>query len=614
MRQRLTFVSLFAVLLLLLVLDYGVFNFSRRIDLSAGDVMLKWHAHTRVASDNVLIIDIDQKSLEEMNEVAGKWPWPRSIHAELIDYLAAQQPKAIVFDMMFNEPDTFGTESDDLFRQTAAQYNNLYFAHTLLADGNRTRLAELPKSVGLIATAKAKADASATLMLPAVLDRSSWRGGLINFSDDADGIGRQYLIHETIDGWLIPSLPQRLALDFQWPAVQQDKIRLNWQHQRLHISYSSLYLDANSATPKRSPTEFRGKTLIIGTAAPGLQDFRPTPLSQTYPGVEILATAIDNLQHNDWLRDPPRQPFALLAAILSALLMLGFSKGKNTLWLAAALLSISVITIAIAWLGLKKYWFLPLAAPLAWAWIYFWLAALLSYLSEKASREQAVAMFSRFLDSRVVGELIARGEIDLNKKAEARELTVLFSDIRGFTTLSENHPPEFMVELLNRYFSMQVAIIFKHGGTLDKFIGDAIMAFWGAPAHDEQHANHAVAAALEMAQAVESFRAQLHEVQVEFEVGIGLHTGKAVVGFIGSESRLDYTVIGDTVNLASRIEGLTKGVARVLISENCRAACLQTDTPFEFIDHGTYSVKGREQAVELFEPKYRANSQNSQSH
>nr|WP_265584019.1 adenylate/guanylate cyclase domain-containing protein [Chitinimonas koreensis] len=208
-------------------------------------------------------------------------------------------------------------------------------------------------------------------------------------------------------------------------------------------------------------------------------------------------------------------------------------------------------------------------------------------------------MFQRFLDPRVVGDLVARGEIDTGAIAESREITVLFSDIRGFTTLSETRSPEAIVSLLNRYFSTQVEIIFRHGGTLDKFIGDAIMAFWGAPVHDPDHARHAVAAAIEMSQALVRFKAELTDLGQDFDIGIGLNSGPAVVGFVGSNDRLDYTAIGDTVNLASRIEGQTKGVARVLVAESTRLAAGEA---FAYRDCGLHHVKGREQEVRLFEP------------
>jgi adenylate cyclase len=154
--------------------------------------------------------------------------------------------------------------------------------------------------------------------------------------------------------------------------------------------------------------------------------------------------------------------------------------------------------------------------------------------------------------------------------------------------------------MLNDYFSMQVGVIFKHGGALDKFIGDAIMAFWGAPLDDEKHAEHAIDAAIEMYERVCEFKLKMGETGLAFDVGIGLHSGPAVVGLIGSEQRREYTAIGDTVNLASRIEGLTRGVAPVLVSEDTMNQC---PNAFDFIDHGSYPVKGRLQDVRLFEPR-----------
>jgi adenylate cyclase len=234
------------------------------------------------------------------------------------------------------------------------------------------------------------------------------------------------------------------------------------------------------------------------------------------------------------------------------------------------------------------------------AWGCYFACALAEYLRERRSREQAVQLFSRFVNPHVVKELIAHG--GLNRAGESRQVSVLFSDIRGFTTLSERHTPQEVVALLNRYFSLQVEVIFRHGGSLDKFIGDAIMAFWGAPLDDPQHACHAVAAALEMAEVLQRFKRELGPQGAEFDVGIGIHSGPAVVGLIGSEQRREYTAIGDTVNLASRIEGLTKGVSRILVSKETRALC---GDAFDFRSFGSYKVKGREQEVELFAPQAR---------
>ncbi|WP_027469595.1 CHASE2 domain-containing protein [Deefgea rivuli] len=599
MLRKLSYASLLAVIAALIGLDFGWLNFGQIIDQRFGDILQRQHAKSRPASKDVVIIDIDQKSLEDMIDEAGSWPWPRSVHGEMIQYIAQQKPQAIVFDVLFNERDTFKPEQDEALREAVSQVNNVYFPYLHLKDGNATQLKELPKQLGILPQANANNDARSILLLPWVIQQEKWQGGIINFDSDHDGIGRQYIVHSNVDGWQIPSLPARLARDFNWPKPTSDSIRLNWQTGRSHISFSDLYFAANSEHSNRPANEFTNKIVLIGTAAPGLQDLRPTSMGQLYPGVEILATAIDNLKHGDWLRESPRAYYVVLALVLCGLLAWGFSASLNTMTLAASMAGATLLAALIMWFGLKHNYFLPLASAIIWAWVYFWVSALVSYLAEKATREHAISMFSRFLDSRVVGELIASGEIDLNKQAEAREITVLFSDIRGFTTLSETHEPAYIVQLLNQYFTLQVDIIFKHGGTLDKFIGDAIMAFWGAPANDPEHARHAVEAALEMSQALEKFKRELKGLNADFDVGIGLHTGSAVVGFIGSASRMDYTVIGDTVNLSSRIEGLTKDKARILVSDTTREACA---AHFDFIAHGSHAVKGREQAVLLFEP------------
>ncbi|MEN9658112.1 MAG: hypothetical protein RL571_1577 [Pseudomonadota bacterium] len=600
MLQRFSYLSIFVLLSSLLLLDYGWLNFSAVIDDRSGDWVLEKNASRRSASPDIVIIDIDQKSLETMNEVAGSWPWPRAIHAELLSAIATHQPKAIVFDVLFNEPDTFRADSDQLFRDTVLQLHNLYLPSTLLVDGIGARLADLPAIYGLQKTQNAKPDARAPLLLPLVLPPETWRGGLINFKKDPDGIGRHYWVFAETQGWRIPSMPARLAADFNWPQPQGSDIRINWSQAHKHISYSDLYFDFNREKPQRPAHELNNKIVIIGTAAPGLQDLRPTPLSANFPGVEILATAIDNLQKGDWLQTPARGYFAPLGLALMAMLFFGFQRKINTLYLGGALLLITLAGLGVFWLGLNRNQYWPIAAATAWAWVYYWLAALFAYLAEKAQREQAINLFGRFLDQRVVKQLVSQGEIHSSQQAESRELTILFSDIRGFTTLSETRTPEYIVDLLNRYFSQQVEIIFRHGGTLDKFIGDAIMAFWGAPMNDSEHAKHAVAAAIEMSAALVKFKTELTDLGADFDIGIGLHTGPAVVGFIGSDARLDYTIIGDSVNLASRIEGLTKGISRVLVSDATRLAC---NEHFLFVPHGSFHVKGREQEVELFEPR-----------
>jgi len=238
---------------------------------------------------------------------------------------------------------------------------------------------------------------------------------------------------------------------------------------------------------------------------------------------------------------------------------------------------------------------------LLFAWLDLVPAAGRAYWHERRNRQRVTQLFSRFLDPRVVKGLVEKGETDAALSGQKREITVLFSDIQGFTSLSERKSAPEIVDLLNRYFSLQVEVIFRHEGTLDKYIGDAIMAFWGAPTDQPDHACRALACAREMEQTLKRFKQDIGADGEQFDIGIGLHSGEAVVGFIGSpERRQDYTVIGDTVNTASRIEGATRGRGRILVSAAVRAACDQ----YTFTDHGAVKLKGKEEPVHLFEPKW----------
>lgn len=583
-----------------------------RIDSRLGDELVAAHAASRPAPDDIVFVTIDQKSLEDATlvEAAGSWPWPRAIHAELIHNLEALGPRAIAFDILFNEKDTFRPESDALLRDAAGAYGNLFFPSLLLSDGLKAPLAALPASFGATRLPGARADARATLLVPGILAAPNWRGGLINFEKDRDGMGRHVRLHADVDGWRLPSMSAQVAQFAGASLPAQERLRLNWYRGLpRQISYADLFNDLSREHPRLAPS-LRDRIVIIGATAPGLYDLRPTPLGSLTPGTEILTTAIANLRHGDWLRDAPtRWPLTLL---LIASLALAAWKRASALRSGAALLLATGAVLGGSYLLLSARWYAPAGAALLLAWLAWLLFSAEAYWRERQERQAAVTLFSRFLDPRVVEDLVKSGELSSGRKPEAREITILFSDIRGFTTLSETRTPEAVVELLNRYFSQQVEVVFRHGGTLDKFIGDAIMAFWNAPTDHPLHAAHAVQAALGMAEALDRFRAELAQTDrslEHFDIGIGVHTGPAVVGFLGSDDRLDYTAIGDTVNLGSRIEGATKGVARVLVSKATRDAC-EREAPgrFIFIDHGEFHVKGRDQGVQLFEPRQNADA------
>ena len=580
------------------------------LDDHAGDLMLAQHAGSRTPPQDIVLLAIDQKSLEDetLKKEAGSWPWPRAIHGELIANLQSFKPQAIIFDVLFNEADIFRPDSDTFFRDTARQYDNLFFPSLLLVDGLGAPLASLPGSWGIAKTDQADAGARAPLLVPTVLDRKNWQGGLINFEQDSDGTGRHARLFTEISGWHLPTLTASVARRSGATLPEAERVRLHWYDKSIRvISYADLFNDLALEKPVIAP-ELKGSIVLIGATAPGLNDFRPTPLGLT-PGSLVLTTGIANLRANDWLRELPlRWPLVL---VLTCALTFAFFRRVHLLTAGSGL---GLVTLALTgtsyWL-LDSNMYLPVGAALALAWLAYGLFAAEAYWRERRDRMDTVALFGRFLDPRVVSELVKTGELSRETEPLARDITVLFSDIRGFTSLSETRTPQAVVELLNRHFQQHVRVIFHHGGTLDKFIGDAIMAFWNAPTETPGHAVHAVQAAIEMSKVMDSFKHQLMQDPAtatdSFDIGIGLHTGPAVVGFLGSDDRLDYTAIGDTVNLASRIEGCTKGVARVLISEATRDACeIEAPGRFEFISHGRFEVKGRDQGVQLFEPRMRA--------
>ena len=605
-RQR--FLAILAgAVLLLSVVEMRWARLTEALSNQVADAFVRHHALGRQADPDVVIVDIDEKSLAGMLEYAGRWPWPRSVHGELVSGIAAQKPLAIAFDILFGEPDYFNPEHDQAFNETVRPMRNVYFPtarHDPRGDVFGLPLTEVGQALGAVRGPRARPDARVDIVRPMALIPENWRLGLINFLQDADGVGRRYGVHSDASGWLLPSLPARVAADAGWPMPDTSEILIGWRGGALahpHVSYVDLYRDFNSRKRSRPADEFRGKVVIIGSTATGLHDIRMTPVSNAHPGVEILASAFDSFKNRGWMRPAPAWAGPALVLALLGLLLLAFSRKTHALRTGALLAGATALLLLASYALLSYRVWMPVLTPVLFGWVFFVGAALRDVLDERRSREAAVREFSRFVNPHVVREVIAQG--GLSRQGESREVTLLFSDIRGFTTLSETRSPQEVVSLLNRYFTKQVAVIFRHEGTLDKFIGDAIMAVWGAPVDDPQHALHAVEAALDMADALMAFRQELGEAGRDFDVGIGVHSGPAVVGLIGSDARREYTAIGDTVNLASRIEGLTKGVARILVSEETRARC---GDAFDFVDRGSFAVKGRAQEVRLFEPRRRA--------
>lgn len=604
-------------MLMLVLLEFGWLHGLQPMEHRLLDTFVRWQAHRPDADRDIVIINIDERSLAAFAPSVGRWPWPRSLHAELIEALEKQHPRAIVFDVLFSDPDLVRKAEDEYFADVIRETDNTYFPMLRLIDGNVADglpLEKFGRQLGIDPGPAAKPDAKVSLVLPLPVMLESARLGTHNALTDADEVVRRYYVAMDVQGWRIPSLPARVAKGLGFQVPPDDTITLHWRGPAFsfqYVSYSDIYLDAQRKHPLRPTDEFRNKIIVIGSTATGLHDVRATPVGSFYPGVEILATAIDNLKRGDSMRPVSPTLAPVISAVLVLALTLLFARYRQPLFIGLALVVTTLLLLTGSYRALDFRWLLPVLSPLVFAWVHYVVLALQEYLMERRSRLQTVATFGRFLDPRVVDQLVSRGETTNSLSGHSREISVLFSDIRGFTTLSEANTPEAVVDLLNRYFTLQAGAIFDQAGTLDKYIGDAIMAFWGAPAEQPDHALRAVAAALAMSDLLNAFKRDADSILAkELEIGIGIHSGKAVVGFIGANSRQDYTAIGDTVNLASRIEGQTKGVSRILVSEDTKKLCEEqagvAGCPYEFISHGSFHVKGRVQEVQLFEPRIKS--------
>ncbi len=601
-------------LLVLFAAEILYFKFFISHEHRLSDFFISQQSHQLRPDADIVIIDIDEKSLSMMAETAGRWPWPRSTHAELLQGLLQQQPKAIVFDILFSDPDLNHPEGDQYFADVIKDTKNVYFPMLLLDDSDSDTgipLAQYGVDLGILAGPKANQDATVSMVLPLEPLLATRKLGTHNITTDKkDGVVRFYPVFTDKQGWQIPSLPAKVALGLGVSVPQVPNIRINWTNHAAnytHVSFADIFEDLQRKTPLRGALEFNNKILIIGSTATGLHDVRTTPVAAFHPGVEILANAIDNLKNNHPLKQAPNLIVIVLGFALISALVYGLSRYQYLLRVGAGLMLVTCLLFVLSYVLISQNYLIELLTPILFAWALYLMVAVTEYLNERKTKELAVATFSRFLDPRVVQSLINKGATMASMSGQSREISVLFSDIRGFTTLSEKSSPEEVVALLNDYFSLQARAVFETGGTLDKYIGDAIMAFWGAPTEMPDHALRAVETALVMSEKLNDFRAACAAKGLllgsTLDVGIGVHSGSAVVGFIGSETKLDYTAIGDTVNLASRIEGLTKGVARVLVSIETRDMCLKSaKCPYEFVEKGCFQVKGREQLVNLYEP------------
>lgn len=362
------------------------------------------------------------------------------------------------------------------------------------------------------------------------------------------------------------------------------------------------YISASDVLHDRIPlTDIQNKIVLVGTSAPGLMDMRSTPVGEVYPGVEVHANMISGILSQNIKQNPSyvlgaNVLLVLLVGVALSILLPILSPIRGTLLSAGVLLLAVVVNGALWEYGNIA---LPMAGGMLMILTLFALNMTFGYFVESRTKRQITGLFGQYVPSELVDEMSKNPE-QVSMEGESREMTVLFSDVRGFTTISEGLDPKELSLLMNEFLTPLSRVIYSHRGTIDKYMGDCIMAFWGAPLPDTRHAYHAVLSGLEMQRTLSSLQPHFKERGwPQINIGVGINTGRVSVGNMGSEVRVAYTVMGDAVNLASRLEGITKEYgAGVLVGESTKEAVPE----FVYRELDLVRVKGKDKPVAIFEP------------
>ena len=534
-------------------------------------------------SDQIVIVTADEESIKAI----GRWPWPRSVHAKLIDNLTAAGAKAIVFDILFSEPDKEHPGSDKALADAARRSGKVVFCG----------MYEMEHGIPV------------NPIMPIAMLGDCARTGFSNIWPELDGVSRRAALMMSFEDKMVPSLSlQGLSLYLgKTPKeiMASHRIPLSETVNEIPLNYaggfeSFKYISFNKALTGEVPAgDISGKIVLVGGTAAALFDFKAVPFAPTYPGVEVHATAMSNLLKNDFLTDCPWW------VTLFLILLFAFCAG----WALAGLPPLyGALCCFVMFAGYytasyqlfaKAHYNLEVVAPLLSLALSYGSVVLYRFMTEEKEKRKIKSTMGHYINRQLLEKVLADPGL-LKLGGERKNLSVLFSDIRGFTTISESMRPEDVVPLLNEYLSRMVEVVFRHDGTLDKFIGDAVMAFWGAPVPDDQHPRKAVMCAIEMIEELKVLQEKWRrEGKPVIEIGIGVNTGDMVVGNMGSSQKMEYTVIGDNVNLGSRLEGLNQEYhTQIIVSE---ATFLAVQDMVEARPFGSVKVKGKTNEVTIYQ-------------
>jgi adenylate cyclase len=625
-------------------------------ELKLYDLRVRVTASPGITNPDIVLVEINDTTLRDFSPAFGRWPWPRVAYTLLFDFLARGQARVIAFDVGLSEPDIHstiisgqkweGADSDAALAASVKAAGNVIVLGDVAYAG-----AELDGAAGEQSIAPAEwrdpgfrlgtAIEARPMLLPpyqALTDAAAGVGH--NFLPlDRDGPARRMPPFVRIGERAVPSLGIAAALaaggirpvdvafedggirvrDRKMPLVAervQDLYGASTSHDQLsmlivyrglhpypryearHLMKSEDDLQAGR-TPEIDPALFKDKIVFVGTSASGAFDVFATPFGEgRLPGIQLHASMADSLLSNRFMRVAP-DGTRVAAVVIGALAV-----GLMATFLPFSLGALGTAAAAGGWTWFAVYAFgnglwVNLSQPLVAAALGLFGGVTYRYFVEDREKRKVSRLFGRYVSKDVYDQLLAhpdRAELG----GARREMSVLFSDIRGFTTVTEKGQPEDLVAQLNEYFSRMVDVVFRHKGTVDKFVGDMVMALFGAPLDDDAHAEHAVAAAVDMVRELgELNKKWAAEGRAQLDIGVGVNSGEMIAGNIGSSSIMSYTVIGDNVNLGSRLESANKDYkTRIIISDATRARLTGT---YDLRPLGDVIVKGKTRPVAIFE-------------
>ncbi len=624
--------------------------FISSLDNMSYDMQLRARLLTHVVSSHspVVIIDIDDKSLK----AEGRWPWSRSKLGSLIDRLREEGVVVIAIDMMFPEKEEniadvmldtltkkqlLAPELQLIFKQIKPQFDkDIAFANSLSTGDvvlgitftpQTETLGVLPPPILKLTTPAEKQldfiTSIGTIGNIPLLQEAAKNAGFINAFPDVDGIIRRVplliryqdnlypmLAVEAVRVYLLSHInlitaPYKNSLKLEGVQIGNQIIPTDAKGQAIipfrGKSFSFPYFSASDVLAKKIPPgALQGKIAFIGTSAAGLGDLRATAVQNVFPGIEIQATVADGILENNFSYKPAWAQgaeiiFILIIGTILAFLLPNF--GPQVLSILIFLIP-TILVFATSLLWEKTGLIISVLIPFLLSIALTMTNMVYGYLFETRRRKQLKTMFDQYVPARHIDEML-KSSGDYGLYGEDREMTVLFADIRNFTTISEPLSASQLKEMLNQFLTPMTETIFKHQGTIDKYVGDLIMAFWGAPLEDKEHRQHALEAALEMQEKLQKLKLVFEKAGwPEINIGIGINSGVMSVGDMGSRFRRNYTVLGDTVNLASRVEGLSKhyGV-KIIVTEDT-----QREQPlFVFRQLDRVKVKGKHRSISIYE-------------